>query len=312
MNVTVVGAGVSGLTSAIVLAEAGFDVGVVSERVPHETTSAVAGASWGPHMVDDPRVAKWAGDGWGAFTRLARTENTAVRMVSGIEADPAVDAIPDWAREVPGFRACEPGEAPRRYRSAWHYTIPLIDMPRYLDYLMTRATAAGITVDRARVESFDSVPGDIVVNCTGLGAVDLVGDSTMRPVRGQMIVTPNPGLTEFFLGNAIGTDLTVIFPHPDHLVLGGTGLSDHDSTDWDESTERAILERCAAIDARIADLSVIGRRVGLRPVRAGVRLERDPGDTRVVHNYGHGGSGVTLSWGCAHDVLNVVTTMVSS
>ncbi|MFD0556445.1 FAD-dependent oxidoreductase [Stackebrandtia endophytica] len=306
----VVGAGVSGLTSAIALAEAGFDVGVVSERTPRATTSAVAGASWGPHMVDDPRVARWARVGWEAFTRLAGIEDSAVRMVSGIEADPAEDAIPEWAQEVPGFRVCDPGEAPPEYHSAWRYTIPLIDMPRYLDHLVARATTAGVGIEWARVESLGEVSGDVVVNCTGLGAAELLGDPALRPVRGQMVVTPNPGLSEFFLGNAIGTDLTVIFPHSDHLVLGGTGV-DRASTEWDEAVERAIMRRCARIDSRIADLPVIGRRVGLRPVRGGVRLERDSHDPRVIHNYGHGGSGVTLSWGCAADVLAMVTAMVS-
>ena len=98
----------------------------------------------------------------------------------------------------------------------------------------------------------------------------------------------------------------MIFPHPDHLVLGGIGVYDDENTEPDPMIEADILRRCTAVDPRIGGLPVIGRRVGLRPARATVRLERDPDDGRIVHNYGHGGSGVTLSWGCAADVLKLV------
>jgi D-amino-acid oxidase len=56
---------------------------------------------------------------------------------------------------------------------------------------------------------------------------------------------------------------------------------------------------------------VLAERVGLRPFRrSGVRLERDrlrDGRT-IIHNYGHGGAGFTMSWGCAHEVLEAATS----
>ena len=46
--------------------------------------------------------------------------------------------------------------------------------------------------------------------------------------------------------------------------------------------------------------------MGLRPSRTEVRLEEEIiGSTRVIHNYGHGGAGVTLSWGCADEVVSI-------
>ena len=306
MRITVVGAGVTGMTTALVAGEAGHEVEIVAQRPPRDTTSAVAGASWGPHLVDDPRVEAWAAEGLREFTHLADMDGSAVRMVSGIEADPQPDAIPAWARETADFRVCEPGEVPRQYRSAWYYTIPLIDMPRYLSYLEDRIARAGIELKLRRVRALAEVQGDIVVNCTGLGARDLIGDTQLHPIRGQMVETDNPGIDEFFLGNAIDGELTVIFPHPDHLVLGGIGEVDDWSLEPDPAVEAAILARCAAVDDRLAGLTVTGRRVGLRPGRPSVRLERDSSDPRIIHNYGHGGSGVTLSWGCAADVLKLI------
>jgi D-amino-acid oxidase len=57
----------------------------------------------------------------------------------------------------------------------------------------------------------------------------------------------------------------------------------------------------------LGDATVLEHLVGLRPGRPTVRLELDlKGSTRVVHNYGHGGSGVTLGWGCAAEVVELV------
>ena len=64
-----------------------------------------------------------------------------------------------------------------------------------------------------------------------------------------------------------------------------------------------IRDRCAEVEPRLKGARIIGRRVGLRPTRPAVRLESElRGDTRVIHNYGHGGAGITLSWGCAREV----------
>ena len=57
--------------------------------------------------------------------------------------------------------------------------------------------------------------------------------------------------------------------------------------------------------------------VGLRPGRISLRLEREEcvlgGKARpVVHNYGHGGSGMTLAWGCAGDVVAMLKGAAAS
>jgi D-amino-acid oxidase len=70
----------------------------------------------------------------------------------------------------------------------------------------------------------------------------------------------------------------------------------------------AIIERCADLVPELRGVEVLEHLAGLRPVRPTVRLEAEPatGDTpRVIHNYGHGGSGITLAWGCADDVAEL-------
>ncbi|MFM7282729.1 MAG: FAD-dependent oxidoreductase [Planctomycetia bacterium] len=66
---------------------------------------------------------------------------------------------------------------------------------------------------------------------------------------------------------------------------------------------RSIIERCARLEPGLRDATVLGTSVGLRPARSAVRLEPESSPAgRIVHNYGHGGAGVTLSWGCAQEV----------
>ncbi|WP_308039670.1 FAD-dependent oxidoreductase [Streptomyces sp. PSKA30] len=98
-------------------------------------------------------------------------------------------------------------------------------------------------------------------------------------------------------------DLVCIYPHGDTVVLGGTAIDGDGDLFDDADAAKVIVERCAAIDPRLADTRVIEHRVGARPTRSEVQVEsrRLGGGTAVVHNYGHGGAGVTLSWGCARE-----------
>ena len=57
---------------------------------------------------------------------------------------------------------------------------------------------------------------------------------------------------------------------------------------------------------------IIGESVGLRPSRSEVRLESEKVDgTLIIHNYGHGGAGVTLSWGCADEVTRMLSSKMT-
>ncbi len=101
---------------------------------------------------------------------------------------------------------------------------------------------------------------------------------------------------------------TYILPQPGGLILGGTAEEDDWSLTPDPRTAAAIVARCAAVRPEIAGARVLQHRVGLRPARDTVRLEREvlPGGGTVVHNYGHGGAGVTVAWGCARRAAGLV------
>jgi D-amino-acid oxidase len=316
IDVIVLGAGVSGLTTAICLAEGGYPVRVIADRSPEHTTSAVAGANWGPYLSNDGRIMRWSTVTRLELERISRTvDGCGVRLVTGLEAAPTVIPAPAWVLDLPDYRPATVHDLPKGFESGYWYTGPVVDMPRYLAYLQQRLAQSGVTVRHGRIESLAELAGaaPVVVNCTGLGARELVGDTELTPTRGQLVMVAHPPerIDWFFQDTAEFGDMTYFLPHSDYVVLGGSAVRGRDDQDVDKGIAEAIIERCGLVEPRLRDPAVLGHRVGLRPSRPRVRLEWDDsapaGDaSRVLHNYGHGGSGMTLSWGCARDVVGLV------
>lgn len=307
-----IGAGVSGLTTAVCLAEAGYAVRVCAMGLPAETTSCAAGALWGPYLVDDERVERWSDVTRHVLETLA-WQPSGVRILSGVEAARTTVDPPEWVTRVDGFGVCRPDELPAGYLSGWRYTAPVVDMPTYLDYLTRRLTGAGGKLEVGVVTSLDeaTTQAPVAVNCAGVGARQLVPDPEVTPIRGQLLVVDNPGIERFFAEYDQGTELTYVFPQGDHVVLGGTAHPGRSDRTPDPDAAEGILRRCVDVEPALAGVRVRGHRVGIRPGRSRVRLERvDFGDRHVIHNYGHGGSGVTLSWGCATEVLDLVKALL--
>jgi len=153
------------------------------------------------------------------------------------------------------------------------------------------------------VDRLDVAP--LVIDCAGIGARELAPDPSLTPVRGQVVIVENPGISEWFVEE--GEPPVYFFPQGDTVVLGGTAQTGDGNTEPDLAVAALIVARCALVDARLTNARILGHRVGLRPARPLVRLESERlGDTLVIHNYGHGGAGVTLSWGCAEQVRDEV------
>ncbi|ANS69398.1 D-amino acid oxidase [Streptomyces lincolnensis] len=309
-EIVVVGGGVVGLTTAVVLAERGRRVRVWSRDPVEGTTSAVAGALWWPYHIEPVALARaWALRSLDVYEELAaRPEETGVRMVEGVlgEADP--DAADAWVTDrLPGLRATTAEE----YAGTGTWVrLPLIDMPAHLPWLRDRFVAAGGTIEARTVADLAEVDAPVVVNCTGLAARELVPDPSVRPVRGQLVVVENPGIHTFVVSTDADGEMAYFFPQPGRLLLGGTAVEDEWSTEPDPVTAAAIVRRCAALRPEIAGARVLEHRVGLRPARDAVRLEREPlsGGRVLVHNYGHGGAGVTVAWGCAEEAAGLAAS----
>ena len=293
-EVLVVGAGVIGLTTAVRLAEAGFRVRVLAAGTGRATTSYAAGATWSPYLVEwTDRSRAWSFETLDELRRLAADPAAGIALVPGTEAVPVPAAPPDFADRLDGFAITT--DLPAGFVTGWRFTAPVVDMPAYLTYLQTRAVHAGASVEERTVARLDLAA--TVVNCTGIGARELVPDEQLTPVRGQVVIVANPGVTEWFVGE---TDPPVyFFPHGDTVLLGGTA--------GHTRTGEEIRDRCAEVEPRLKDAPILQTRTGLRPTRPEVRLAVERlGASTVVHNYGHGGAGITLSWGCAAEVLRLL------
>lgn len=301
----VVGAGVIGLTTAVCLAEAGRRVAIWTASPPQQTTSQAASAMWGGAFlepVDDVR--RWAKVTRDELEALAGVSGTGVRVAYGILAGER-SADPPPPQAFPGIEISSHDEVPAGFAAAFRVAVPVLDMPRYLDYLVRRLAEARVEIEVRPVQSLADAAerAPVVVNCAGMGARDLAHDDTLRPIRGQHVVVENPGLGEFFMAEPAGSRWTSFMPHGDQVVCGSVADEDDWRLEPDLAIAEEIMRRCVEIEPRLRDARVIEHRVGLRPTRPAVRCEEESlDDVRCVHSYGHGGSGVALSWGCAREV----------
>ncbi len=274
-KVTVVGAGVIGRTCAFALREAGFDVRVIAREEP--TVSEVAGGLWMPFSVPgDRRVLIWAR---GTMHWLEERGHPVVayRHIESVK--------PAWLSMMPSHRVTEVDA------SEWICSVPLVEMPRHL---------AELWDGPIEIADLTELPSGLVVNCTGLGARALCGDTSVRPARGQVVHVRAPVGVPCVCDE---DELTYVLPRGDVCVVGGFYQLDDWSAEVREHETADILERAARLVPALRDAEVLGARAGLRPVRdGGPRVERE-GD--VIHCYGHGGAGVTLSWGCAQEVVRL-------
>jgi D-amino-acid oxidase len=166
---------------------------------------------------------------------------------------------------------------------------------------------------------------DAIVNCTGLGAKELAEDAVF-PVRGALVRVHNDGKRMPRITQAhcisqteVSQEQGFLFIVPrgeDRLVLGGIAEPDEWSLDVgldNYEPIRSMYRRCLDFLPVLKQAEIDAAepvRVGLRPFRrADIRLEREL-NCRIVHNYGHGGSGVTLSWGCAREVVELIQSLL--
>ena len=310
-RVSVLGAGVSGLTCAARLLEDGHAVSVVARDMPGQTTSAVAGAVWFPYRVaPNERTGPWARASYDRFVELA-AEGAPVTLAEMTMLYPQrLGEEPWWIGAVPSgrVRTSRPDELPAGYADGRAARVPVIVAPAYLDWLVRRVRELGGTIEQARVDDAAELPGDAVVNCPGAWGPDA------HPVRGQVAYVRCDRPLRFMVDEEGPNALAYVLPRPDVVVLGGTAEEgDTDLTPREETT-REILVKAQRLQPELKGARLVGAAVGLRPGRAAVRLELDTtADGRpLIHDYGHGGSGFTLSWGCAGEVAELLSALAPS
>ena len=303
-TVAVVGAGVSGLTCAVVFAEGGYRTAIFAEHIGPGTTSAAAAAMWYPYDAEPfDQIIAWALETHRMLHHLARNPDSGVSIIELRQFSRTGEMeIPEWALPL-GARRIR-SDIPPTFVSGFALNVPLMDTTRYLDYLAQRFREAGGEIHPgrrlAKLEDVDE-DFDLVINCTGIGARTLVQDSELEPHRGQVAIVPKIDLPYAVVCD--GPPLMYAIPRSKDCVFGGTNQLSADCT-VDPMATAQIVAECSRV-LNIDKPDVLAERCGLRPFRrSGVRVERaqlHDGRT-LIHDYGHGGSGFTLSWGCAEAV----------
>jgi D-amino-acid oxidase len=307
-KVTVIGCGIIGLTTAIKLEQAGYEVRIVTKNLHFKTTSAVAAAIWMPFKADPVElVNQWSLESYEVFKNQSQDPITGVSMVD-FNYLSQEDKTPDWANTLPpnSLRKASTTELPPSYKYGYIAHVPLIETPIYLDYLFDEFRGEIIIDEILNFEELD-IPDSVIINCTGLESRVLANDTSVYPIKGQVIKVA-----------ASGDIICAADEHPDHffyiiprrdcIVLGGSAIAHDYSSHVDDKITQTIFERVQKIEPKILTSQSLKVETGLRPYRPTIRLEKESG-RNIIHNYGHGGCGFTVSWGCANSVLELVKTI---
>lgn len=317
IRVTVVGAGVIGLSVAHDLARAGATVTVLADKTAQDSVSAVAGGLWFPYSVGIADAAKQIlARSRTRFEALFAIPEASVWPREGTVVERGAASDRSWTDATLWSRPARPEELPHGADSGIRAALPLVDTPRYLHWLAATCAAMNIAQQPGTVHDVEDTirftDAEIVVVAAGVRSPSILGDDeSAYPIRGQVVRLRNPGLRDWLLDDDSPAGMTYVLPRGDDVVCGGTADVGATDTTWDPEVEAAILERVTIAVPTLSGQDIVGRHVGLRPARPTVRLEAVSGySTPVIACYGHGGAGITLSWGSAEQVTVLARTLV--
>lgn len=313
IKIVVIGSGIIGLTSALALQESGFSVVIYTKQLPLKTTSAKVGAIWFPYNAEPlNKVNQWSGQSYKEYESHFLIKDSGVYLVPLLVLS-SLDSNDDWVKELPenSIRKAKKEELPNGYDSGWIATVPLVEPPTYLPYLRNRFIENGGEIIEKTLHTLENLPelGDIIVNCTGLGAKELCQDNEVYPIRGQILKIESQHLHSMINATQPGA-LSYIIQRSDCTILGGTDYQN-------DANETVSTEDTALIISRLIQLKLLPKEpiileevVGLRPKRKVIRCEQDKHFPTVFHNYGHGGAGFTTAWGCAKEITEKIKTQI--
>ena len=357
-KILVIGAGVSGLTTAISLREAGYDVVIVAEKFAPGLASNVAGALWewppaacGEHSTPRSleRSKVWCMTSYERFKALHETfdasatgiylRNITFYFYEVLENLPEdFNKMNELAGKVDDFRRgldIVPSSVDLKFqrgiKDAYRHLAPTVDTDVYMQWLFHQVKSLDcemieerislnlIEHEHALLERFNCAA---IVNCAALGSIEIANDTSMYPLRGALIrVKDEQGLIDgahcIAHKETSSDEQSMIFIVPrgkkNTVILGGLVQMDQ----WGESMSvedpliRQMYDGCLNFLPELRALPLDKKepiRVGLRPfTQANVCVESVPG-THLFYNYGHGGAGVTLSWGCAQEIIQRIQT----
>lgn len=343
LRIGIVGGGVIGLTCAHVLASH-HRVTIVADALGVETDSIKATAVWHVYLVPETdEVLAWAGQTLEEFHRIAEVApESGIELVQGVELYRHTEEHrPSWAAiphlyeslrrdeidllnsvRLPDLTPEECGMLDRT-PIRWGYRIkaPAADMSIYLAWLEREVLSRGVSFQRRHVGALGELAADydVVVNCSGIGARTLASDENFEPYKGQYFVFRRADNAP---KDYVGDDehpggMAYVIPRASEIMVGGSAERGQDDLNLTLSLEETV-RRAGLYFPWLRSLTSEDQArepvVGVRPCRRdGIRLELDcDGVGPVIHNYGHGGSGFSLSWGCAARVSTFIDQITAA
>lgn len=308
-DIAIIGGGICGLSTAYILIGQGYKVKVFATSFPPETTSNKAAAFWFPyHIKSDERCISWSRTSYEKYLAFMADPTSGVSMHQLLKVtkreNKAAGMI--WQNFLPegSYKPIEKKELKQGFKTGFVVNVPLVETQLFLPWLMDNLKQNGVNFVKREIRDLKELSNQYrwVVNCSGLGSRELCKDETLYPVRGQIATTvPHQGLPIFLYEE----QPFYIVPRKDATLIGGT----YEEGVWDTTPEAETIaklyKQAVSLYPELARFPVNDCWAGLRPFRPEIRVEREPGKN-IIHNYGHGGSGFTLAWGCAEDVLKMV------
>jgi glycine/D-amino acid oxidase-like deaminating enzyme len=316
-TVAVVGAGVIGLSVATHLLEKfgqELSLTVIADKFSPNTTASDKSGGWiYPPGEYDEKAASRMRASMKRFDQLHNSEIchlTGLNLVHGYLQSRSLvtkESRPLGGDQLKGLRVTQ-GEVHDYDNLLYAFSTYIISCPVYLPWLMGKIKELGGSMECRKINNLSElVSYGVVINCTGMGARELVNDQNMYPLRGHMMSVKAPWIKQWHIrripfDNNISRS-ALIFPHADKVLLGGTHEAS-ESLSVDHCQIDEMVKWCSRVVPSLTNAEIIDKWVGIRPMRkGGVRLERDESAEQcIIHCYGHGSDGVSLSWGCAEEV----------
>ncbi|KAF9192815.1 hypothetical protein BGZ51_002877 [Haplosporangium sp. Z 767] len=317
----VIGAGVIGLTTALLLQCNGYDVTIIASDFPRDEkpepdyASPKAGAHWRSMCdEDDERAKEYDAISYRTFQKLALNPESGINIRNAIDyfdLNPTghEDRDPWWSKIVEDFKQVHSTNS--QFPIAYSYKTPVITPPVYLHYLMHQFRELGGHVQQRKLSHVAEAalwvgtkpkPVKVIVNCTGFHARYLGGVNDMRcyQTRGQTVVVRAAWVNETVTWISKSGAIMYIIPRSNgEVVLGGSheAYQNNESVSGTKTTHilKTILQRYpnilkpgssaayAANDDLLSKFDIVDQKVGFRPSRTG--------GVRVEVEYGRSGSG---------------------